>query len=344
MNSTYGSGAATTLVRGAGRCSKNWLEKDAAARAALLRLLEVLEARSYDFIAPTPASQQRVLSRAEHRSGDPIADLLGWSLPCRLDQIDDIAELLVRADVLVRCTDGSVRATIRVSRVFENLFIHSAFPTEAQDSVFLGPDSHRFADFILRNLDEVPASPRVVDYGAGAGVGGITAAAKLEQAVLTLADLNPLALALASINAEHGGVRYETVHVGAPGDLEPGIDLILMHPPFMIDPARRAYRDGGDLYGGRLSVDWLLAGIEKLAPGGRLVMHTGVSIVEGRDLVHEALQEALPPHGLKLDYRLLDPDIYGDELESPAYAGVDRIAAVGACVVLDRHRHLRRAR
>jgi len=86
----------------------------------------------------------------------------------------------------------------------------------------------------------------------------------------------------------------------------------------------------------KLSVDWLLAGIEKLAPGGRLVMHTGVSIVEGRDLVHEALQEAVPAHGLKLDYRLLDPDIYGDELETPAYAGVDRIAAVGACVVSDR--------
>ena len=32
----------------------------------------------------------------------------------------------------------------------------------------------------------------------------------------------------------------------------------------------------------------------------------------------------------RLDYRWLDPDVYGEELLTPAYDGVDRIALVGA--------------
>jgi hypothetical protein len=59
-------------------------------------------------------------------------------------------------------------------------------------------------------------------------------------------------------------------------------------------------------------------------------MHTGVSIVRGEDVLLSALRSDLPAVGFSLDYRELDPDIFGDELDKPAYADVDRIAAVGA--------------
>jgi hypothetical protein len=218
------------------------------------------------------------------------------------------------------------------------LFIHSAFPTDASDSVFLGPDSHRFADFIVRNMEGLPQPVRILDYGAGAGVGGIVAASHHGQARLTLADINPKALAFASINAAYAGVKYAAVSVEEPGALDQSFDLIVMHPPFMIDPGLRAYRDGGDLYGGRLSVDWALAGASKLALGGRLVMHTGASIIGGKDMVQEALSKIASSQDLSLDYRLLDPDIFGEELDTPVYAEVDRIAAVGLCIVRDRSR------
>jgi hypothetical protein len=142
-------------------------------------------------------------------------------------------------------------------------------------------------------------------------------------------------LALASVNATAAGVEHRTVLARTPTDVDGPFDLIVTHPPFMIDPDRRAYRDGGDLYGGKLSLDWTLAAIEKLAPGGRFVMHTGVSIVGGRDVVQDALRAAMPAIGYHYDYRVLDPDIFGDELDKEPYAEVDRIAAIGLCVLRD---------
>lgn len=175
----------------------------------------------------------------------------------------------------------------------------------------------------------LPGACRILDYGAGAGVGGIIAARFAPGAHLTLADVNPKALFLASINAEHAGIDHATVHVSAPREVSGPFDVLVTHPPFMIDSGRRAYRDGGDLYGAQLSLDWVLQGAALLAPGGRLILHTGVSIVDGSDVLLDALREQLPADGLTMDYRELDPDIFSEDLDEPAYAEVERIAAVG---------------
>jgi SAM-dependent methyltransferase len=208
------------------------------------------------------------------------------------------------------------------------LFWHSAYPTTAHDAVFLGPDSYRFAQLILAKMNENGRS--ILDYGAGAGVGGIVAARLAKRAKLTIADINPKALFLASVNAEHAGVEHDTILVSRPAEVQGRFDLMVTHPPFMIDSEGRAYRDGGDLYGAALSRDWMVEGAGLLAPGGELIMHTGVSIVRGEDVLLSALRSDLPAVGFSLDYRELDPDIFGDELDKPAYADVDRIAAVGA--------------
>ena len=303
------------------------------ARAALLDLLARLRAQDYDFIAPTPASHARVVQRPDRQVGSTIADLLGWSLPCRVDRLDPaVLQALDQAGLLERRPDGLVRAKVRVSNVFGQLFVHSRYPTQEQDAVFLGPDSYRFADYISRNLAGLPSRARMMDYGAGAGVGGIVAAALHGNAHLTLADINPKALSLASVNATFAGVDHRTVRAQSPQDVDGPFDLIVSHPPFMTDPDRRAYRDGGNLYGGKLSLDWTLAAMTRLAPGGRFIMHTGVSIVHGRDVVRDALHDAMPAAGFDCDYRVLDPDIFGDELDKEPYAKVDRIAAIGLCV------------
>ncbi|WBH18145.1 methyltransferase [Sphingomonas radiodurans] len=305
-----------------------------AQHAALLRLLTLLRTREYDFLAPTPASHARILARPDRQAGTTVADLLGWSIPCAPAEIPaDIIVTLDAAGLLDRRPDGMVKAGVRVSALFGCLFAHSPYPTSAQDSVFLGPDSYRFADYISRTIAGLPQPARILDYGAGAGVGGIVAASLHGNATLTIADINPKALALAAVNATAAGIDHHTVQASSIAEVDGSFDLIVTHPPFMIDPGRRAYRDGGDLYGGRLSLDWTLAAIQKLAPGGRFVMHTGVSIVGGRDVLRDALREAMPAIGFSHDYRLLDPDIYGDELDTPAYSQVDCLAAIGLCVV-----------
>jgi hypothetical protein len=302
----------------------------------LIGVLEQLRVQHYDFIAPTPASQARVLARPDRRVGTNVEDLLGWSLPCRQDQLPPaIVAGLQAAGLVEQRADGLIASQVRVSNVFGQLFVHSRYPTQERDSVFLGPDSYRFADYISRCLEGLPRSARILDYGAGAGVGGVVASTLHGNATLTLADINPAALTLASVNARFAGVEHDTVIARTPSDVVGEYDLIVTHPPFMIDPDGRAYRDGGEFYGGKLSIDWTLAAITKLAPGGRFIMHTGVSIVDGRDVVHEALRGMIPDVGYSHEYRVLDPDIFGDELDKEPYAKVDRIAAIGLCVVRD---------
>jgi methylase of polypeptide subunit release factors len=301
-------------------------------RDAYHDLLRYLKQTGYRFITPTPGTHTRVLARPDRQDAHTIGDVLGWSLPFGAGVLDDaVVDLLRAADALTRLADGRHKALIRVSSVYDHLFIHSAFPTDAVDSVFLGPDSYRFADYILAK-SHAPAGARILDYGAGAGVGGITAASGCAGAVLTLADINPKALFLASVNAQAAGVAHVTVEASSPAALDGPFDLIVTHPPFMMDSDKRAYRDGGDLYGAQLSLDWVLAGVEKLAADGCLLLHTGISIVGGRDLFHEQIVARLDSAEWRVDYHELDPDIFSEDLDQPAYAAVDRIAAVGMCI------------
>ena len=46
----------------------------------------------------------------------------------------------------------------------------------------------------------------------------------------------------------------------------------------------------------------------------------------------DALERVCAGRGAKLAIEEPDPDVFEDELESPAYDGVERIAAVGAVI------------
>ena len=103
----------------------------------------------------------------------------------------------------------------------------------------------------------------------------------------------------------------------------------MLNPPFIADDGDRAYRDGGGLHGGQLSLDLAKAALAKLAPGGRLILYTGSAIIKGQDRLYEALA-GLIENGCRLEYNELDPDIFGEELSEPSYSDVDRIALVSA--------------
>jgi tRNA1(Val) A37 N6-methylase TrmN6 len=274
------------------------------------------------------------LSRPGRERANNLADLLGWSLPAEPGALPaQIESALLGAGVVAGTEDGFLQPLLRVSRVEDMLFFHSAYPTRERDAVFLGPDSYRFAQFILARMGE--GAHTILDYGAGSGVGGMVAARRAGDAFLTIADINPKALYLASINAEHAGVKHQVVEASRPADFSGfSFDLVVSHPPFMIDREQRAYRDGGDLFGARLSLDWLREGAGLLAGGGRLIMHSGSSVVGGSDILRSALEAQPLPAEMTLDYRELDPDIFGNELGKADYADVERIAAVG--IVIDR--------
>lgn len=304
-----------------------------SADDALLSLLRRLEETGYDFVTPTPLTHQRVVRRPGMQEARTVRDVLGWSLPFRDGLLPaDLFDALDAAGMLSR--DGDLwRSAVRVSRVHGLMFLHSAFPTTDEDAVFLGPDSYRFADFVVREMGDDCRLHRLVDVGGGAGVGALVAAARCWVRETLLTDVNPRALRLARINAQHAGIPLATRLASGLEDTPQDCDLILANPPYIVDPAGRTYRDGGDLHGGEISLQWAKAAIPKLAPGGRFLLYTGSAILlGGRDRLQEELRRAAEAAGAALAYRELDPDVFGEELDTGAYADVERLAIVG-CVI-----------
>jgi methylase of polypeptide subunit release factors len=148
------------------------------------------------------------------------------------------------------------------------------------------------------------------------------------QPRLVLTDINPRALHFAAANAAHAGCSDAEL---LQGDLFAPVagrefDLVIANPPYLNDAGQRAYRHGGGRWGEGLSERIVREGIPCLAPGGRLVLYTGVAIVDGHDTLLDSLREDLQATGWPWRYRELDPDVFGEELDEPAYAEADRIA------------------
>lgn len=300
--------------------------------AAALALLRTLEAAGYEFTAPTPETHRRVVARASMRTARDLRGVFGWSLP--FDEAvagPDILRLM-RDARLLRETPAGLKSKVRASRVRGQLFLHSAYPTTSDESVFLGPDSIRFADFLVAQLGDGQNPVRLVDIGAGAGVGGIIAGMAMPGAAVELVDINAAALSLARVNAAHAGVPVSTYESDGIKGVAPGLDIAIANPPFIIDEDGPAYRAGGDMHGAELSLDWTLEAAAKLNPGGRVLLYTGSAIVDGADGLRSALDEQVPALGCTLQYRELDPDIFGDQLDHKGYEDVERIAAIGAVV------------
>ncbi len=299
---------------------------------ALEELLHYLSSTNYRFVTPTPATHARVIGR-RRRLATTVADILGWSLPFIPCSVDPALErILADAEMLAEDGNGRVRALIRVSSLHDRLYIHSAYPTTAEDSVFLGPDSYRFADLIRAELagTALGRNATILDIGTGAGVGALVAADLCPQAQVVMTDLNPGALALAKINARHAG---RTIEARLGRDLAGhagGVDLAMANPPYIVDPAGRAYRDGGGMHGAEISLAMTRAALAALRPGGRFILYTGSAIVSGADGLKAELETLAQTHQRPLRYRELDPDVFGEELDNPGYDDVDRIAVVAA--------------
>jgi methylase of polypeptide subunit release factors len=298
----------------------------------LLRLLTILSARGYRFVTPTPATHARVVARPDRQEARSVEDMLGWSLPYRPGTCDAEIEGLLDAAGLTRAEGERRRATIRVSSLHNRLFVHSAYPTDQERSVFFGPDSYRFADLLRDELRDcqLPSGAQLVDIGAGSGVGAIVAATACPGLDVHMTDVNPDALRCARINAAAAGIGAHTHESDSLDPIVGDIHLATANPPYIIDEEGRMYRDGGAMHGGQVSLDMAVMALRRLAPGGRLILYTGSAIVRGEDALQTALAAAARDHGCTVRYREIDPDVFGEELENAPYRDVDRIALVAA--------------
>jgi SAM-dependent methyltransferase len=296
-----------------------------------------LQGVGYKFVTTTPATHSRINSRPEAAQAQNLRDIFGWSRPFTPELLpDQVLGWLRQAELLQDC-GKLLRSLVRFSSLDDRLYVHSAFPTDAADAVFFGPDSYRFAALASHELALQPLAHggRILDIGCGAGPGGIEAALSAQAAApeLVLADINPRALDHARANARLAGLARVSF---AQGDLFNAVagsfDLIVANPPYLVDAAARTYRHGGGPLGSGLSERIVAEGMPRLTPGGRLILYTGSAIVGGEDAFLQSVLPLLAPGSWPFRYRELDPDVFGEELDTPSYAHADRIAAVALVI------------
>lgn len=334
---------------------------------ALARLMRWLSDSAYHHITITPLSHAQVNARpdnawarnfaaqdvstlaayapsaacqADHRLAISTAalqglqDIFGWSRPFRQQAIPALLfDYLQHAQLITPHGDGW-RSNIRLSSLDGYLYAHSAFPTTAEDAVFFGPDTYRYVHEISNELSARSHTVRrAADIGSGAGPGGITMARYHPQAEVLALDINQQALALTAVNAGVGGISNLTPVLSNLLTAVTGhFDLIAANPPYLVDKEQRAYRHGGGALGAGLSLAIIDSALPRLAPGGTLLLYTGVAIVDGVDVFRVEAEKRLQasPHLARLSwtYREIDPDVFGEELLNPCYESTDRIAAV----------------
>jgi methylase of polypeptide subunit release factors len=308
-------------------------EKD----AALLALGKELRARNYHFTTVTPATHQRITARS-HGAADPLHRIFGWSQPFAPSELAvELLDLLEAAGELEK-SNGSVRSKVRFSTLSDQIYVHSAFPTHAPDSVFFGPDTYRFARALRHAIADINsgASLTVIDIGCGSGAGGLCAAAALHgyaRPDLILADINPKALRYSRINAAVNGIdNVRTVLSDVMDSVDEGGHLIVSNPPYLVDAGSRLYRHGGGNLGIDLSLRIVQQSLDRLYPGGRLFLYTGTAVINGIDCFLHAVEPLLAARDLAFSYEEIDPDVFAEELDRFPYNCADRIAVVALTV------------
>lgn len=300
------------------------------ADLALLQLGILLRQRGYHFTTVTPETHRRILARPAAAHPD-LRAIFGWSRPFRPNDLEpDLFACLEAANALRAAAEGWVHAMVRFSSCGQLLLVHSAYPTVDADAVFFGPDSYRFLRF-LDSWREKTAPRRAVDIGAGSGAAALALAQRFPDTNVFATDINEKALRFCTINAALNGIdNVAAVQSDVLGAFGGSFDLVVANPPYLNDATQRQYRHGGGPLGAELSLRILREGLRRLSARGRVLLYTGSAIVGGQDMFRRAAEQVIADAGSQLlSYSEIDPDVFGEELNTPAYAAADRIAAVG---------------
>jgi methylase of polypeptide subunit release factors len=266
---------------------------------------------------------------------------------------DDIFDSLHQASAITSTdNEDEYRSTIRVSNFYlPNIpkidtsatplyYIHSSFPASS-DSVFFGPDTYLFTQFLKTAQHHLPQNlSSAIDVCCGSGAGAIHVARTFPQAKVLGLDLNPRALRLGGVNAHLADAKVDfhesNLYAAVPDEKKKsGIDLIVSNPPYIASSADGKdlpmYADGGAEFGLDISLRIVEEGMKILSARGVIIVYTGVAIPTAHPDQDAFLEKLQAVKGATLaEYTILHPDMWPEEIGHGAYADVGRIQVVGA--------------
>ncbi|PVH90865.1 hypothetical protein DM02DRAFT_734393 [Periconia macrospinosa] len=161
------------------------------------------------------------------------------------------------------------------------------------------------------------------------------------QARNTGLDLNPQALKYGAVNARLAGTTVEflesNLYASVPSSLHEsgGVDPIVSNPPYIAScedgKDLPVYADGGANFGLDISMRIVEEGRDILSRNGMLMIYTGVAVPVTNPGLDPFLERIRKVEGVELvEYTVLHPDMWPEEIGMGAYAEVGRIQAVGA--------------
>ncbi|KAF2124339.1 S-adenosyl-L-methionine-dependent methyltransferase [Dothidotthia symphoricarpi CBS 119687] len=325
-------------------------------------LTKHLAKAGYHFVCPSPETQARVVQKrslAAYKYANNGEEFFGWNLPCARQTLglmipDVIFESLLKASIIETSDNVHYRSKVRISNFYlpavpsldldlgaaPLYYVHSAFPASS-DSVFFGPDTYLFIAFLrgmTRHLLDPPKS--IIDVCCGSGAGAIHMARTYPHAQTYGMDLNPRALRLGSVNASLAGVSVDfqesNLYAAVSHRLKSsGVDLIVSNPPYIASSSDGEdlpiYADGGAACGLDISRRIVEEGMEILSPSGILVLYTGVAIAASCPGYDTFLATLKSMDNVDIvEYTVLHPDMWSEEIGQGAYADIGRIQVVGA--------------
>src|SRR5690606_10520216 len=96
----------------------------------------------------------RVLNWPDDHWAADLRDIFGWSKPFQPSVVPEALFRLMQAAGIIEPYREGLLSKVRFSTLNDLIFVHSAYPTQAADAVFFGPDTYRFARAIGQYLDQ----------------------------------------------------------------------------------------------------------------------------------------------------------------------------------------------
>lgn len=224
---------------------------------------------THDYIIARKAGEPLLFRRAHFEEpsplkrffvyGETLSEDPRWTEALRSQPEMPPWDDLVAHAIVTRLSAGRVRAGIRLVPLFDRWFVADPAWDLSEDAVYIGQDSVRLACTARTSL-----RGHVLDAYAGTGVQGILASPRAVR--VTIAELNPRALAMARINLALAGVRNAAiVQADSLTAVRSRFHVVLLNPPYgAVSLASRALaRSHG---GGLLGDEETIRAIELLEP------------------------------------------------------------------------------